>query len=274
MKLRHEEFKCFRDGLRINGSLFCPKGEGPFPIAIISHEFMMNRLTTLHYAKWMAKRGYAAFCYDFNGGGSISQSQGKTTKMSVKTEVADLKAVIQFAREQEYTSDARLTLWGCSQGGMVSSLVAAELGTDEVEKLILFYPALSIPDDARKGQMILAKFDPQNVPKILFCGPIILGSQYVTDALELDPYEQINKYRGPVFLVHGDADHIVDHKYSVRAYEEYQKADQAALDVGELHAMPELQFVTIHGAGHMFMNPRDKHKAMKSVNAFLNNLKK
>ena len=36
---------------------------------------------------------------------------------------------------------------GCSQGGFVSALVAAK-NNFPIEKLVLFYPALCIPDDA------------------------------------------------------------------------------------------------------------------------------
>jgi len=269
MKLVHEEFKTYRDGLRINGSMFRPQGNGPFPIVVVSHEFMMNRITTVAYTVMLAKMGYAAFCYDFNGGGSISQSEGKTTDMSVLTEKKDLYAVIDYAKKQPYTDENHLTLWGCSQGGMVSSLVAAELGKDVVEKLVLFYPALSIPDDARKGSMILAKFDPQNVPKTLFCGPIILGTQYVTDVLEMDPYSLLDKYHGPVLILHGNADHIVDHSYSVKAYEAYCKSNQAALEAGEIDELPQVDFKTIEKAGHMFMRPTSKIDALNTVKEFL-----
>ncbi len=266
----HKGFSCTRDGLKIRGTMFRPACPTPLPIVIVSHEFMMNRLTTLRYAYMFAKMGYAAFCYDFNGGGEISQSQGKSTAMSVKTEVKDLKAVIDFAKTQEYTDGSHLTLMGCSQGGFVSAIVAAEYGVEQVERLILFYPALSIPDDARKGSMIFARFDPQNVPKTLFCGPIILGRQYVLDVLNMDPFEIISKYRGPVLLVHGDFDHIVDHSYSEKAYEAYKKADEEALAAGEIAELPQLEFKTIHHGEHMFPVPTHMTDALNTVKEFVN----
>jgi len=265
----HKEFSCTRDGLKIRGTMFRPAGTSTFPIVVVSHEFMMNRLTTLRYAYMFAKMGYAAFCYDFNGGGEISQSQGKTTEMSVMTEVKDLKAVIAYAKAQDYTDETPLTLMGCSQGGFVSAIVAAEYGVEQVERLILFYPALSIPDDARKGSMIFARFDPQNVPKTLFCGPIILGRQYVLDVLHLDPFEIISKYRGPVLLVHGDFDHIVNHCYSVKAYEAYKEADEKALAAGEISELPLIEFKTISHGEHMFPFPPHKVEAINTVKDFM-----
>ena len=250
----HEEFKCYRDGLKICGSMFKPEGDGPFPTIIVSHEFMMNRITTFHMAKMYAEMGYAAFCYDFNGGGTISQSQGKTTKMSVLTEVADLKAVIDYAASLPFTDMENLNLHGCSQGGFVSALVAAEM-QDKIKKLVLYYPALSIPDDARKGSMIMAKFDPKDVPKTLFCGPIVLGRQYVTDVLDLDPFSMIDKYTGKILLIFGTADHIVDYKYGVMANEAYTKAGA------------DIEFVTIKGGEHLL--PLHRGKAWKNVKKFM-----
>ena len=269
LNIVHEEFAVDREGLTMHGSMFRPKGNGPFPTIVVSHEFMMNRITTVQYAIMFARMGYAAFCYDFNGGGSISQSDGKTTDMSVLTEVRDLKAVIDYVSKQPYTDMDNFNLMGCSQGGFVSALVAAELGKDFVKKLVLFYPALSIPDDARKGSMIMAKFDPKNVPDRLFCGPIILGKQYVTDVLEMDPYPLIEKYRGPVLICCGTADHIVAYDYSKRAYETYKAADEAAVAAGELSEMPMVYLDTIKGGEHLFPFPTHKIDALNTVKEFM-----
>lgn len=268
-EIRHEEFTCQRDGLRINGTLFKPKGNGPFKFVIVSHEFMMNRITTVHLAYSYAKMGFAAFCYDFNGGGTISQSEGKTTDMSVKTEVEDLKAVIAYAKAQPYTDNDQMYLHGCSQGGFVSALVAAELGAEEVKRLILFYPALSIPDDARKGQMIMARFDPKNVPEKLFCGPIVLGKRYPEDVMDWDPFEMISKYHGPVLIVFGTGDHIVDYQYGVRAYEAYVKANEEALARGEISELPQVELETIKNGEHIFPFPPHRRDAVNTAKEFI-----
>ncbi len=254
MKIEHKGFTVARDGLKMHGDMFKPEGNGPFPVVIVSHEFMMNRITTWHLALNYAKLGYAAFCYDFNGGGAISQSQGKTTEMSAVTEVADLFAVIDYVESLPFTDNDNLNLHGCSQGGCVSALVAAQI-PEKIKKLVLYYPALCIPDDARGGQMIMAKFDPQNVPKILFGGPIILGARYVTDVLDWDIYEKINGYNGKVLLIHGTTDHIVAYDYSVKANETYKAAGA------------DINFVTIKGGEHLL--PLQRGKAWKEAKKFM-----
>ena len=57
---------------------------------------------------------------------------------------------------------------GCSQGGFVSALFAAAHPNVVVSRLILFYPALCIPEDARRGKMLMYAFDPSNIPEQIF----------------------------------------------------------------------------------------------------------
>ena len=61
------KFSCQRDGLTIRGYEYRPQGDN-IPIAIVSHGFMANLMTVKHYTQFLASMGYAAFCFDFNGG--------------------------------------------------------------------------------------------------------------------------------------------------------------------------------------------------------------
>ena len=269
-KWTHQEFTCNRDQLRLRGSMFRPAEGERFPVAVVSHEFMANRLFTMRYARLLASLGYAAFCYDFSGGCIVGASQGKTTDMTVFTEMEDLKAVIAYAKAQPYTNPDRLLLMGCSQGGLVTALTAAEPG-EQAEAIILFYPALSIPDDARKGSMMSARFDPKNIPETMRCGPMKLGRAYAASVLELDPFSVIPAYRGDVLLVHGNADHLVDISYSERAYDAYRASAEAALEAGQITVMPHLAFHEVDGAGHIFTHPKHNRDAVEAVTAFLAN---
>jgi len=126
-----KKFTCERGGLTIRGLLFEPNNtskannEGKLPVAIVSHMFMVNYKMTVKYARFLAEEGYLSVCYDFNGGGLFSKSDGKSVDMSVLTEVADLEAVVQAVLKHEKADASRLTLMGCSQGGFVSAYVAA-----------------------------------------------------------------------------------------------------------------------------------------------------
>lgn len=221
--ISESSFSCGREGLTIRGTEYRPSGSS-LPAAVVSHGFMANQSTVRHYAMHLAQMGYAAYCFDFNGGSAMgSKSDGKTTDMSVLTEVMDLEAVMDHVLRLPYIDRSKDTLlMGCSQGGFVSALTAVRK-KEQVSRLVLVYPALCIPDDARAGKMMFAKFDPHNVPDRINCGPMKLGRRYVTDVLEMDPFTEIAPYPGPVLIVHGTKDNIVHPDYAQRAFETYSK---------------------------------------------------
>ena len=224
-------FECKRGDLIIRGTEYRPEGE-KLPVAIVCHGFMAWQDTVRHYAKELARLGYCAYCFDFCGGSVMKKgkSDGATTDMSVLTEVQDLEAVITYVQSLPYTGSA-LLLMGCSQGGFVSALVAAK-HPGLVNKLVLFYPALCIPDDARAGKMMFAKFDPKNIPERINCGPMKLGKCYPADVLDMDPIEEIRNYRGPVLIVHGTKDKIVNLEYSRQAQRSYPNAKLHIIEGG------------------------------------------
>ncbi len=245
--MEKNKFECIRDGLTIRGIELKPKGNN-LPIAIISHGFMANYKTVEHYAKLFAELGYASYCFDFNGGSVLmNKSDGKTTEMSVITEAKDLEAVIEYTKSLEYTNGNDIVLMGCSQGGFVSALVAAKL-KEKISKLVLFYPALCIPDDARNGKMMFVKFNPSNLPETLSCGPMKLGKCYVSDVLNMDPYKEIKEYLGEVLIVHGTNDKIVKMEYIEKAYNVYNNRN----------SNNKVKLYIIEKGKHMFSKKHDK----------------
>lgn len=253
--IEKREFSCYRGELEIRGTVFLPKEKSDLPIAIVSHEFMTNRLFAYPYALELARCGYAAFCFDFCGGGILCGSQGDSRDMSVMTEKEDLKAVITFAKEQTYTNDAPILLMGCSQGGLVSALTAAEMG-NEVGGLILQYPALQIPDAARKGEMLWMKFDPDNIPEQMWSGPMRIGNRYVTDVIDVDILPTITQYTGNVLIIHGDKDTLVNIAGSEKAKEAY------------LAAGADVRMEIIEGGNHIFLKPKHINTAKSFVAEF------
>lgn len=241
MRIIQRPFETERDGLTIRGTVYSPTAQGKFPVAILSHGFMSNEQSVKLYAKRLAKQGYAAFTFDFCGGCGKGRSDGRTEDMTVFTEVLDLCAVMDHAAGQPFTQKGSVTLMGCSQGGFVSALAAAQR-PDKVKQLILFFPALCIPDDARRGKMMLAEFDPQNIPETLPSGQVTLGRDYAASVLEMDAVESIRSYPGPVLIVHGTKDPIVDLSYAEKAAGAYANA----------------KLVVIENAGHGFYWKADR----------------
>ena len=255
-------FSCYRDGLKINGTLFLPKTRKneTLPIAIVCHEFMANQLFSFPYAKALAGIGFAAFCFDFCGGGLVSTSRGSRRDMSVLTEISDLKAVIRFAQSLSNTDEGELLLVGCSQGGLVAALTAAQM-PETVNGLVLLYPALCIPDAARGGEMLWLKFDPSHIPEKMHAGPMPLGRRYSADVMNMDAFRQIAGYSGKVLLLHGDRDTIVDISYAEKAESVYRAAGA------------DVRFVVIPGGKHIFRKPSQIRQATQEITAFVRKIK-
>ena len=260
--IERQKFFCYRDGLKINGTLFLPKTHKNerLPIAIVCHEFMANQLFSFPYAKALAEIGFAAFCFDFCGGGLVSTSRGSRRDMSVLTEISDLKAVLRFAQSLHNTDESELLLVGCSQGGLVAALTAAQM-PETVNGLVLLYPALCIPDAARAGEMLWLKFDPSHIPEKMHAGPMPLGRRYAADVMNMDAFRQIAGYSGKVLLLHGDKDTIVDISYAEKAESVYRAAGA------------DIRFVVIPGGKHIFRKPSQIRQATQEITAFVRRMK-
>ena len=228
-----------RAGLVIRGHVFGETAHSRH-VVILSHGFMANERMCYKYAKLLAEMGFLAVTFDFCGGGIISKSDGRSQDMTLLTEKADLLAVVNGVKKQYPLSC--ISLLGCSQGGFVSGLLAAELGEERIDRLILFYPAVCIPDDARKGKMMFFQFDPDNIPALLGRFPMKIGGDYARTVIKMNPYEEMKGYSGPVLLVHGTADKIVNIRYARKLKEIY----------------PDCRYEEIDGGGHMFKGKADE----------------
>ena len=232
-------FSCRRGELTIRGYGFGEQAPGRHAV-ILSHGFLANQSTTRDYAVALAEQGFLAVTFDFNGGGIGSKSDGKSVDMTLLTEKEDLLAVVKAVHEQFHPLS--ISLMGCSQVGFVSALTAKALGQKVIRRLILFYPALCVPDDARKGRMMFYRFDPKNIPDVLERVPMKLGGEYARAVIGMDPFEEIRGYEGPVLLVHGTEDKIVNISYARRAKECY----------------PDCEYHEIDGGGHGFSGAYDR----------------
>ncbi len=224
-----EPFFCMRGGLRIRGMQYLPGGheEGRrYPAIIVSHGFTGDYTSEESYCREFARLGYAAFCFSFCGGSSDRteeglKSEGSTTEATIGTEVEDLIAVKDYVAGLAYVDSGNLILMGCSQGGMVSGLAAAKCGK-EISKLIMVYPALCIPDHARRGCLGGAHYDVEQVPDIIDCQVVSLGKKFHEEAVGMDVFLELEAYEGPVLILQGMDDTVVNYSYAVRAKESYR----------------------------------------------------
>lgn len=252
MDIEKRPFSCARGRFTIRGFEYRCEKHNRIPV-VMSHAFLSNQKIMKKYAEALAKEGYVVFTYDFCGGAMLGKSDGKFSDMSIDTEKGDLKAVIAHVEKLSYVNDRALVLVGASQGGFVSCLVSAEY-QERISKLILLYPALCIPDNAREGKMLMIKFDPEHIRETLTSRPFRFSPEYPESALKIDIYSEIQKIKIPMLVIHGDADKIVDIRYARKAVElsENQRSD----------------LVVLEGAGHGF-NKRQFQEAMQHIVGYL-----
>lgn len=261
MTTNYRTFTCKRDGLTIRGAQYLPSspsGNGKYPAVIVSHGFTGNYLDTADFCEEFAQMGYAAFCFSFCGGGRQGEderyrSDGASVDMTIPSEIEDLITVKDYVKHLPYVNADELILVGFSQGGFVSGLTAARCA-DEIQKLIMIYPALCIPDHARRGCLGGSCYDPDNVPDVIDCGPTLLGKQFHDTVVGMDPYLELAPYTGSVLLLQGLDDPVVNYSYAIRASECYRPG-QCSLQL-------------IRGLGHGF-DRQQQESIFASIRQFL-----
>ena len=218
-----------------------------YPVIIMSHG-IGSTSQFVERSTWpikAAQDGYVVYSFDYCGGSKATRSDVDYMDMTVMTEKEDLNAVIDFVKEKDYVDTDHLFLMGQSQGGLVSALVAADR-KDEVAAMLLVYPALCIPENAREAY---ASID--DIPEGEAEMPVgTVGSEYVKAIYDLDVYSTISAYDKDVMLIHGVNDSLVPYSASEKAIEESYTGDGCVL-------VPIYGEKSQHGFDMMYEEGRD-----------------
>lgn len=174
------------------------------PVVVLCHGFTdrMGTEPLESVARALLERGFQVVQFDFNGHG---ESGGTFEEMTVSNEVLDTLAVLERYAER------RKVLVGHSQGGVVAALAAARATPGTVEALVLLAPGSVLRDDAQRGRIFDAVFDPADPPESVpvMGGKFTLGRGYIVDAQGLKIYEEFAGYSGRLCVIHGTGDRVV-----------------------------------------------------------------
>ena len=224
------------------------------PVAILMHGFMGNKDGMLEKltADKLAQNGIASIKFDFNGHG---ESEGPFSGMTVPNEIEDAKLVYEYVKSLPFAGSVAMT--GHSQGGVVASMTAGDLGVDNIKCVVLLAPAAVLRDDAIRGSTMGARYNPLDPPEFVqLFGDMKLGREYIKTAFSLPIYETAQKYTGPACIIHGTGDQVVPYTYGERYHSIWPGS--------ELHIL--------HAADHMFS--KDMQKAVDlTVDFLVRNLK-
>lgn len=178
-------------------------------------------------------QGMVCVTFDFCGGGSfMSRSEGKTTDMSILTEISDLETVIAEMQGMSYIDTAKIGLYGQSFGGMVAAVTAAR-HNDEIAALLLQAPAIGMTN--RGGYTSI-----DEIPEESIVNYMKVGKKYFVDAWDFNSWDEIGNYEKDVLIMYGTDDTMISRENIDRAYEIY----------GE----ERCTLIIVEGAPHSFQN--------------------
>ena len=210
------------------------------PIVILMHGYGGNKEAQMLsiLADSLQAKGIGSIRFDFNSHG---ESEGATEEMTVPNEIEDARCVYNYLKTMP--DIGKIALAGHSQGGVVASMLAGELGSKAVAAVTLFAPAAVLREDAIRGNTFGVPYNPLDPPPFVTIGNRNLGRNYILTAFSLPIYETAARYKGHVCLIHGTGDRIAPYSYSERYHSVWKKSELHLLrgaDHGFYPVMPEV----------------------------------
>lgn len=235
-----KEFYIDSDGIRLHAKLDMPEGMEKGPLCILIHGFTghMEEDHIIGAQKAMTEAGVAVLRAEMYGHG---KSDGEFKDHTLYKWVTNALSVVNYAKTLDFVTD--LYLCGHSQGGLLTMLIGG-MCPDTFKAIVPLSPAWMIPDGAREGNLLGMNFDPKHIPAQLENWNVVLSGDYVRVAQTIHVEDEIERYEGPVFIIHGDADETVPFEYAEKALKLYKNA----------------KLVPIHGDDHCFTKHLDEMK--------------
>lgn len=250
------------------------EGEEPFPVIVAIHggAFAIGDKKDIQLKPQLnaLKRGYAVVSVNYRLSGEAIFPAG----------LMDLKAAIRWIRanSKEYGFNPdKIAAWGGSAGGYYSVMLGATAKIKEFEDL-----SMGNSEYSSEIQAVVDWFGPTNFLKMdeqlakAGLGPTdhndedspesrLLGGQItkIPEKVEYaNPINYITKNMPPIFIQHGDKDHLVPHGQSVILVEK----------LNEVADSERFYFETLKGADHadpMFEMPENIDKVLNFLDKHL-----
>ena len=141
-----KEITFYRDGMEIEGKLYLPEGDGPFPVIVLCCGLLQPYTDYEADAQGFADNGYAAVVFSFVDYSDPNGAQPTDYGEVFLSETADLYAVMDSLSLLPESDTSEVYLWGHSFGGLVAAFAGCDKGP-EVDGLLLVEPALVIGEE-------------------------------------------------------------------------------------------------------------------------------
>ena len=216
-----KEYYITDDGIKLHAKLEIPEGIEKCPLVIVVHGYTgdMEEEHIVKTAEAVNEAGFASLRVEMYGHG---KSDGNFKDHTLYKWVSNMLTVVEHAKSLDFVTD--LYLCGHSQGGLLVMLIAG-MCPDRFKAVIPMSPAWMIPEYARAGEILDTKIDPVNIPDEFYQnGDNLLSGNYVRVAQTIHVEDEIERYNGPVLIIHGDQDESVPYEYGQKAAALYSNA--------------------------------------------------
>ena len=242
------------------------------PAIIMSHGYLSNLHNFEYFATQFAMIGYNVFTFNFCCGSDETDpelmSDGTTTNLCIEGEITDLITVYNYVSTRDYVKSDEIILWGESQGAFVSGLSAARL-QEKISKLVMIFPAVCIPDHARRGTLAGASYDPKNPPELIYTERAMLSKVFVDDVKDMDAYSELAKYKGETLLIQGTCDSIVVPEYQYIVKKEFDLTDNIENENAQItNSNHRLKLQMVRGMDH-YTGGEHKEALKDSIRYFI-----
>lgn len=127
------------EGREINGVISIPKGKESYPLVVMNHGFGGSKEEGIGFvtiSEALANNGIAAVRFDFSGCGA---SIVPFSQFSLKNNVTDSNAVLNYVLETESIDKDKLGILGYSMGGRLAIMITGE-DTNPYKAMALIAP--------------------------------------------------------------------------------------------------------------------------------------
>ena len=273
-----KRFTVDNDGMKIQGIAYLPANSTDpnqvkrSPAIIMSHGYLSNLHNFEYFATQFAMIGYNVFTFNFCCGSDETDpelmSDGTTTNLCIEGEISDLIAVYNYVSTRDYVKSDEIILLGESQGAFVSGLSAARL-QEKISKLVMIFPAVCIPDHARRGTLGGANYDPKNPPELIYTERAMLSKVFVDDVKDMDAYSELAKYKGETLLIQGTCDSIVVPEYQYIVKKEFDLTDNKENENAQItNSNHRLKLQMVRGMDH-YTGGEHKEALKDSIRYFI-----
>jgi hypothetical protein len=210
----------FNHGQQLVGVLHRPDAVStPRPAVVFFHGFTGTKVEPhrifVKAARQLAAAGIFAFRFDFRGSGD---SEGDFSEMTISGEISDALKAIDVLTTTAGVDPNRIGALGLSMGGGVAACVC---GRDpRIKSAVLWAPLSDDPPDVL--QMMLGANAARPNPGadfVDFWGGNTVGPAFFADIPRIKPSQEIQRFSGPLLIVHGTADETVPATHGRRYYE-------------------------------------------------------